>query len=85
MVSRPHMALSEFDSDPDPLREGVARLESRSTAGPGELMAAFEQTLAELRRRTELDPFANPILLLAHRNRTTARCRRADPTTTWSN
>ena len=28
-------------------------------------MAAFEQTLAELRRRTELDPFANPILLLA--------------------
>ena len=65
MVSRPHKALSEFDSDPHPLPEGVARLESRSTAGPGELMASFEQTLAELRRRTELDPFANPILLLA--------------------
>ena len=65
MVSRPHMALPEFDSDPHPLPEGVARLESRSTADPAELMAAFEQTLAELRRRTELDPFANPILLLA--------------------
>ena len=65
MVSRSHMALSELDSDPQPLPEGVARLESRSSSDPGELIAAFEQTLAELRRRTELDPFANPILLLA--------------------
>jgi phosphoenolpyruvate carboxylase len=57
MVSRPHM-------DPQPLPEGVARLETRGTVDPGDLMAAFEQTLAKLRQQTELDPFANPILLL---------------------
>ena len=64
MVSRSRMALSKPAGD-QPLPQGVARLGPRSTADPADLMATFEQALAELRRRTELDPFANPILLLS--------------------
>ncbi len=61
MVSRSQAALSKPDQ---PLPEGVTRLDGPDRTDPGDLMAAFEQTLAELRRRTELDPFTNPILLL---------------------
>ena len=59
MVSRAHVV---------PLPEQAARSSSPDGEEPVDaiaLMAAFDQTMVELRRRTELDPFANPILLLA--------------------
>jgi phosphoenolpyruvate carboxylase len=58
------MARPEPDADPAALPTEVTRLEPRSLLEPGDLATGLEQTLAELRQRTELDPFANPILLL---------------------
>ncbi len=65
MVSRSHMALSEPGSNSQAVPESVTRPDSRGAVDPGDLIVSFEQTLTELRQRTELDPFANPILLLS--------------------
>jgi phosphoenolpyruvate carboxylase len=65
MVSRAHVVPLPEQATRSPSPEDAGYPDDAGPVDAAALMAAFDQTLAELRRRTELDPFANPILLLA--------------------